>query len=89
MARCCSRPEPWPASPSTRTPGRPGRPRCHLEPFAGAAAPYGLAGLAGRCGTVGVTGYTLGGGQSWLSRTFGFAADSVTSAELITADGAT
>jgi len=52
-----------------------------------AAARYGLAGLAGRCGTVGVTGYTLGGGQSWLSRTFGFAADSVVSADVVTADG--
>ncbi|WP_127503911.1 FAD-binding oxidoreductase [Actinoplanes solisilvae] len=52
-----------------------------------AAARFGLAGLAGRCSTVGVTGYTLGGGQSWLSRTFGFAADSVVSADVITADG--
>ncbi|WP_327000071.1 FAD-binding oxidoreductase [Dactylosporangium sp. NBC_01737] len=52
-----------------------------------AAARYGLAGLAGRCSTVGVTGYTLGGGQSWLSRTFGFAADSVVSADVVTADG--
>ncbi|GAA4604362.1 FAD/FMN-containing dehydrogenase [Actinoplanes octamycinicus] len=52
-----------------------------------AAARYGLAGLAGRCGTVGVTGYTLGGGQSWLSRTFGFAADSVLRADIVTADG--
>ena len=52
-----------------------------------AAARYGLAGLAGRCSSVGVTGYTLGGGQSWLSRTFGFAADSVVSADVVTADG--
>ena len=52
-----------------------------------AAARYGLAGLAGRCSTVGVTGYTLGGGQSWLSRTFGFAADSMISAEVVTAGG--
>ncbi|WP_433363123.1 FAD-binding oxidoreductase [Actinoplanes sp. CA-142083] len=52
-----------------------------------AAARHGLAGLAGRCGTVGVTGYMLGGGQSWLSRTYGFAADSVVRAELVTADG--
>jgi FAD/FMN-containing dehydrogenase len=52
-----------------------------------AAARCGLAGLAGRCSTVGVTGYTLAGGQSWLSRTFGFAADSVVSADLVTADG--
>jgi FAD/FMN-containing dehydrogenase len=34
-----------------------------------------------------VTGYTLAGGQSWLSRTFGFAADSVVSADVVTADG--
>ncbi|MCY1144337.1 FAD-binding protein [Actinoplanes sp. Pm04-4] len=53
-----------------------------------AAARYDLAGLAGRCSSVGVTGYTLGGGQSWLSRTFGFAADSVISADVVTADGA-
>ncbi|MFI5889954.1 FAD-binding oxidoreductase [Actinoplanes sp. NPDC051513] len=52
-----------------------------------AAARHGLAGLAGRCSTVGVTGYTLGGGQSWLSRTFGFAADSVVRADVVTADG--
>ncbi|MFG1991632.1 FAD-binding oxidoreductase [Actinoplanes sp. NPDC048988] len=54
-----------------------------------AAARYGLAGLAGRCSTVGVTGYTLGGGQSWLSRTFGFAADSVVRADVVTAGGTT
>jgi FAD/FMN-containing dehydrogenase len=54
-----------------------------------AAARYGLAGLAGRCSTVGVTGYTLGGGQAWLSRTFGFAADNVISADVVTADGET
>ncbi|WP_433303518.1 FAD-binding oxidoreductase [Actinoplanes sp. CA-030573] len=52
-----------------------------------AAAAHGLAGLAGRCGTVGVTGYLLGGGQSWLSRTFGFAADSIVAADVVTADG--
>jgi FAD/FMN-containing dehydrogenase len=52
-----------------------------------AAARFGLAGLAGRCSTVGVTGYTLGGGQSWLSRTFGFAADSVQRADVVTAEG--
>jgi FAD/FMN-containing dehydrogenase len=46
-----------------------------------------LAALAGRCATVGVTGYTLGGGTGWLSRKFGFAADSVMRAEVVTADG--
>jgi hypothetical protein len=52
-----------------------------------AAAPYGLAALAGRCATVGVTGYTLGGGTGWLSRRFGYAADSVVSAQVVTAEG--
>lgn len=52
-----------------------------------AAARFGLGSLAGRCSTVGVTGYTLGGGTGWLSRKFGFAADSVVRAEVVTADG--
>ena len=52
-----------------------------------AAAPFGLGSLAGRCSTVGVTGYTLGGGTGWLSRRFGYAADSVLRAEVVTAEG--
>jgi len=52
-----------------------------------ASAPFGLAGLAGSHADVGVTGYTLGGGLSWLSRRFGLAADSVLRAELVLADG--
>ncbi|MEU7000420.1 FAD-binding oxidoreductase [Nonomuraea sp. NPDC046570] len=52
-----------------------------------AAAPYGLAPLAGSSPTVGVTGFTLGGGVGWLSRRYGFAADSVLRAEVVTADG--
>ncbi|MFW0792978.1 FAD-binding oxidoreductase [Gordonia sp. CPCC 205515] len=52
-----------------------------------ASAAVGLGSLAGRCGTVGVVGYTLGGGSGWLSRTFGYAADSVVSAEIVTATG--
>ena len=51
-----------------------------------AAAPYGLAPLSGTP-AVGVIGYTLGGGTGWLSRTFGYAADSVIRAELVTAEG--
>jgi len=54
-----------------------------------AAAAQGLVPLAGSSGDVGVTGYTLGGGHSWLSRRFGLAADSVLSAEIVTAEGAT
>jgi len=52
-----------------------------------AAAPFGLAPLSGSSPDVGVAGYTLGGGLSWLSRRFGFAADSVLRAEVVTADG--
>jgi len=53
-----------------------------------AAAPFGLAPLSGTNPTVGVVGYTLGGGMSWLSRRYGFAADSVLRADVVTADGA-
>jgi FAD/FMN-containing dehydrogenase/catechol 2,3-dioxygenase-like lactoylglutathione lyase family enzyme len=53
-----------------------------------ASAPFGLAPLSGTSPTVGVAGYTLGGGLSWLSRTHGFAADSLLRADVVTADGA-
>ena len=52
-----------------------------------AAAPHGLAPLSGSSPTVGVVGYTLGGGVGWLSREYGYAADSVVGADLVTADG--
>ncbi|XVQ14223.1 FAD-binding oxidoreductase [Spirillospora sp. CA-255316] len=52
-----------------------------------AAAPFGLAGLSGSHADVGVTGYTLGGGLGWLSRAYGFAADSLVRAQVVTADG--
>jgi FAD/FMN-containing dehydrogenase len=52
-----------------------------------AAAPFGLAPASGSAPSVGVTGYTLGGGVGWLSRRYGFAADSVLRAEVVTADG--
>lgn len=53
----------------------------------GPAAQYGLAALAGSSATVGVVGYTLGGGMGWLARAHGFACNSVTAIELVTADG--
>ncbi|MFC0629416.1 FAD-binding oxidoreductase [Kribbella deserti] len=53
-----------------------------------AAKPFGLAPLAGSSRDVGVTGYTLGGGIGWLARKYGFAADSVIRAEVVTATGA-
>jgi FAD/FMN-containing dehydrogenase len=51
-----------------------------------AAAWHGLAPLSGTA-SVGVAGYTLGGGAGWLSRKYGYAADSVRRVELVTADG--
>ena len=54
-----------------------------------AAAPHGLAALTGTCMSVGVVGYTLGGGFGWLGRQYGFSADHVRSAEVVTTDGRT
>ncbi len=42
-----------------------------------AAAAHGLATLAGSSPDVGVVGYTLGGGLSWLGRSYGLAASHV------------
>lgn len=52
-----------------------------------AAAPYGLAPLSGSTTDVGAVGYTLGGGLGPLGRRYGFAADQVRSAEIVTGDG--
>ncbi|MFI6482957.1 FAD-binding oxidoreductase [Nonomuraea sp. NPDC050663] len=51
------------------------------------AARHGLTGLPGSAPGVGVTGYLLGGGLSWFSRKFGFAAGSVLAFEVVDADG--
>lgn len=51
------------------------------------ARKYGLAPLSGSSRDVGVTGFTLGGGVGWLSRRYGFAADSVLSAQVVLSDG--
>jgi hypothetical protein len=51
-----------------------------------AAARHGLAALASSSPDVGVAGYTLGGGMSWLGRTYGLAANNVEAIELVTAD---
>ena len=52
-----------------------------------AAAQQGLAALAGSSPDVGVTGYTLGGGLSFLGRKYGLAASNVLAAEVVLADG--
>jgi hypothetical protein len=52
-----------------------------------AGQPHGLCGMPGSSPDVGITGYTLGGGLSWLGRKHGFACNRVTAIELVTADG--
>ena len=52
-----------------------------------AAAEHGLVGLGGSGPDVGVTGHTLGGGISWLGRTYGLSANNVQAIEAVTADG--
>jgi FAD binding domain/Berberine and berberine like len=53
----------------------------------GPAAEHGLAGLSGSAPDVCVTGYALGGGAGWMIRRYGLAANSIRSAEVVTADG--
>jgi FAD/FMN-containing dehydrogenase len=57
------------------------------KPLAVAAAEHGLAYLAGTSPDVGVVGYALGGGLSWMLRTYGLACNSIVRAEVVTADG--
>jgi hypothetical protein len=52
-----------------------------------AAQKHGLCSMPGSSPDVGVTGYTLGGGLSWLGRRYGFACNRVQAIELVTADG--
>jgi FAD binding domain-containing protein len=52
-----------------------------------ATQPHGLCSMPGSSPDVGVTGFTLGGGLSWLSRKHGFACNRVLAIELVTADG--
>lgn len=52
-----------------------------------AAGEHGLSFLPGSSPDVGVTGYTLGGGLSWLGRRYGFACNRVAAIELVTAEG--
>jgi hypothetical protein len=49
--------------------------------------PHGLVALSGSSTDVGIVGYTLGGGTSWFARRYGYAANSVISAHVVTADG--
>ena len=72
-------------------PARPPRPRPRRRPLGrrhrARVAPTASPRWPGSAHDVGVVGYTLGGGLSWLARKHGFACDSVTAIELVTADG--
>jgi FAD/FMN-containing dehydrogenase len=48
---------------------------------------FGLAVTGGRVTTTGVVGFTTGTGSGWLERKYGFAADNVVRADVVTADG--
>src|SRR5689334_19039088 len=49
--------------------------------------PLGLAPLSGSSTDIGIVGYTLGGGTGWFARRYGFAGNSVISADVVTASG--
>lgn len=51
------------------------------------ASGTGLVPVGGGCPTVGLGGFLLGGGYSFLSRSFGMGADNVVSFKVVTADG--
>lgn len=50
-------------------------------------APHGLAPLVGSTTDVGAIGYSLGGGLGSLGRKYGWAADQIRSAQIVTGDG--
>ncbi len=55
--------------------------------FDAATQAYGLAVTGGTNSDTGIAGLTLGGGEGWLIRAFGYASDNLLSAEVVTADG--
>jgi len=55
--------------------------------FDAATQEHGLAVPGGRASTTGVTGFTLGGGSSWIERKYGPACDSLVGIEVVTASG--
>jgi hypothetical protein len=52
-----------------------------------AAGEHGLTSLSGSSPDVGVVGFAIGGGIGWLSRRHGLTCNTITAAELVTADG--
>jgi hypothetical protein len=58
-----------------------------LRTVLAAAAPYGLTPLSGSTPWLGAAGFTLGGGVGWLTRSRGYAADSLAAARVVTGTG--
>jgi FAD/FMN-containing dehydrogenase len=64
-------------------------PGCIWKDVDTATQPHGLVVPNGIISATGVAGLTLGAGFGWTSRKFGFTADSLLAAEVVTADGRT
>ena len=60
---------------------------CTWATFDRAAQEFGLATTGGTVSTVGVAGFTLGGGEGWLTRKHGLACDNLVAADVVTAKG--